>query len=684
MRPAVRNYIQKVLLSGIFFFITCPLCNTGLLFGQATLPDSLEVDLDEIRIEATYSSISIGQAPLSLSYRLRTPDEITALPAATMNELTYNLPGVFISNRENYALGERMTIRGLGWRSQFGVRGVQVVMDDIPLTVADGQTIMSMIDPAMVQRIELLRGPSGTFWGNSSGGVVYLSTKPARDAPMFQYRGYGGSYNTLKQELRWNGIMNQSRIYGYASYFDTEGFRDYSAARLFRTGLGSEHQIGTNGQLTFFGTYAAMPKAQHPGSLTRLQSRESPTLARDNFAAAGAGKNFDQAMASAAYIHDFGGGIFALNTHGTWRDLENPLPFGFIQLNRLAGGSRATYQFNELPVDLSIGLEAKFQRDNRLETDNDGGQPGNRVDVDQLETVINQALFARLGIPVSERLTLSTGLRADRLKFSTDDDLAAETDGERNFLALNPSAGLSYKFNQSRFFVNFSTSFESPTTTELVNRPEGGNGFNQNLNPERALSAETGVSGQSRKGGLRYDLTLFAMQVRELLVPFQNDPDGPTFFRNEGRTRHYGVEATSEVSFAPNWTWNVMVSLLEATFQSGEFDGNDVPGVTPFRAGSSISYQPGSHFLQLQTEWLGSYYADSDNTEKNKPYALLHLRWTMNNLFNLKSASIKPFVSVQNILDTRYNSSIAINAFGNRFYEPGSGRNFMAGFQIDL
>lgn len=676
MKTIYRYVILSLLLPSTF--ILC--LNTQLMAQQ--VPDSLQVDLDEIVVESTYSKISIGRAPLSVSYQLRNPHEIASRPAATMDELTFTLPGLFISNRENYALGERLTIRGLGWRSQFGVRGIQVILDDIPLTVADGQTIMNMIDPAMVNRIELLRGPSATFWGNSSGGVLHLSTRPRADAPKIQYRGYGGSFNTVKQELSLNTTIGEARVYGYGTYFETDGFRDHSAARLFRAGLNYERPIGVRSRLLARTAFTSMPKAQHPGALTQEDAVETPTAATPNFVANSAGKFFDQGMASATFIQELQSGVWDISAHAVYRDVDNPLPFGYIGLDRVAGGTRTTYEFTTLPFDLNIGGEIKFQLDDRLETDNVNGERGGNIDVQQTETVTNGAFFGQMTIALSNRLTASAGLRADWLNFESDDDIGVEQEGSRTFFSLNPSAGLSYRFDSARWFFNFSTSFESPTTTELVNRPEGGNGFNQNVDPERTIGLETGIQGNIDR--VDYDLTLFAMQVEDLLFPFQTEEDGPTYFRNEGNTRHYGVESTVGILLHQNLQFNSMFTLLSAKFNSGELNGNDIPGVAPFRFGSVLTYTPGQHSISIDTERIGSYYTNNQNSAKNDSYTLLNFRWsaTIDQYFD--NVSIRPFLAIQNILNTRYNTSVAINAFGGRFFEPGADRNFRVGIQLNI
>ena len=683
MYNTLRRFLKIVFTSSLLLFSTLQ----ATLYAQ-TLPDSLKAELDTVVIEAAYSPISIGTAPMSLSYRLRDPAEMAARPAMTMDDLTFTIPGLTISNRENYALGERLSIRGLGWRSPFGVRGIQVQLDDLPLTVADGQTIMSMIDPSPVRKIEVLRGPSATFWGNSSGGVLYLSTIPRRNAPAIQYRGYGGSFGTLKQELQWNYATEKLRIYGYTTYFETDGYRNYSAAQLFRSNLGAERSVSKNGRFSLTANYTSMPEARHPGALTDSQLEDAPKTARDNFKRINAGKQFDQAMLGLSYLHTFTSGVMELTTHGTYRDFQNPLPFGLIDVNRYAGGARGTYSINSLPFELDFGAEFKFQNDDRNEFPVDSTRTDFILDsltVDQTEKVINSALFFRTAVPITEALTLSGGLRADWITFEAEDELGNSTiNGDRNFFSVNPSVGLNYGFNTSQIFANFSTSFESPTTTELVNRPGGGNGFNQDVDPERAISFETGVRGSVAALNARYDITAYTMKVQDLLVSFQTEQDGPTFFRNEGETNHYGIETSFSFSTHPVYSVELMANVMRAVFNGGELDGNDLPGVPSFQSGAIFSLTPGSQRFSIDARYTGRYPADSRNTALTDNYLVINARWTTNPLILGGNITMRPFINVGNILNERYTTSVNINAFGGYYYEPGSSRSIQGGLQLNF
>ena len=674
----------RILFKKVYIFLILFSAITTQIFSQSTQEvtgDTLRVKLDEVRVQATHSSITIGQAPLSISYLNRSEADMTSRPAATLNELTFTLPGVWISNRENHALGERMNIRGMGWRSPFGVRGITVVLDDIPLTVADGQTILNLVDPAMVHSLELLRGPSATFWGNSSGGVLYMRTRPPSNSPAFSYRTYMGSYQTMKHEVRWHDVVNGVRLNTYGSYSQSDGFRDHSASQYFRGGFSAGFDLTTNSSLEARLIYSGMPKAEHPGSLSADDAANLPSMAWPAFVNSGAGKDFQQIMLSGNYIHQLESGLLNISTHSTIRELNNPLTFGYISVDRLAGGSRASFDFEQLPFNLQIGGEIKWQRDEREQRNNIGGEPGDLLSTDQTDFVNNQALFFQSSRSLGQ-LTLSAGLRADRMQFIVDDFIENEK-SDRSFYSLNPSFGVNYRFDEIRLFANMSTTFEAPTTTEFKNRPGGGSGLNPDLNPEKTFGLETGLRGFSEFLQAEYEFAFFHLNVNDLIIPFEEFDGGPTLFRNEGKTRHYGLETHIRMQPLEYLSLDLMYTWVNATFDDGNFEGNKVPGVTPHRSGAMISFHTGNHNFSSDFEWVGEYFANSNNTAVNNSYSVVNTRYSFSG-FTFNSWGFSPFASVENVFNTRFNTSVSINAFGGRFYEPGAGRHFRAGFRLNF
>ena len=288
-----------------------------------------------------------------------------------------------------------------------------------------------------------------------------------------------------------------------------------------------------------------MPTCRRPSrpALSPAQAAAAnPKQARDAFVATASGKTSEQGQLGASYEDETRLGTVRATAYGIFRNLENPLPFAYITLDRTAGGVRATLENDRRRLRWGLGVEGKLQRDDRVEFSNDGGAPGDAVQTDQLETVDNQAVFARAALPLG-RARVSAGLRYDRLRFEADNRLAAAESGARTFEALSPSVGVQLDLRATRLFANISTALEAPTTTELSNRPTARGGFNPNVGPEHTVGTELGAEGvlALRGTALSYDVALFGLRVDDLLVPFQNESD-ETFYRNAGRTRHLGLE----------------------------------------------------------------------------------------------------------------------------------------------
>src|SRR5690349_10355374 len=75
-----------------------------------------------------------------------------------LNESLDRVPGLVVHNRQNYAQDLQISSRGFGARASFGVRGVRLIADGIPLTMPDGQGQTGTIDLGSAQHIEVLRG----------------------------------------------------------------------------------------------------------------------------------------------------------------------------------------------------------------------------------------------------------------------------------------------------------------------------------------------------------------------------------------------------------------------------------------------------------------------------------------------------------------------------------------------
>ncbi|MEZ4698915.1 MAG: TonB-dependent receptor [Rhodothermales bacterium] len=649
--------------------------------AQQLPADTLSMTLPGIAVEA--SRTPSAESPLAAMGMARS-ERVQYEPAVSLDEVLSELPGLWVNDRNNAALGERMSIRGMGWSSAFGVRGVQVILDGIPLTMPDGQAITDIIDPSMIRRAEIVRGPASFLWGNGSGGVLFLSTDDTRREGYARLRGAGGSDGFQQLAAEAVALPGGQRVHAFVSDNRRGGFRDYSASRLTRAALHGDIAIGTKARLKLMGAFADQD-AENPGALTLAQFDENPSQADSRNINALAAKRSTQYQAGASLYQDTPFGLAQVTLYGIRRDLDNPLTFAYVDLGRSAGGARVSLQKEGPLWTVGLGADAGLQSDDRLNLNNDGGQPGDVLSLDQQEDVSNVAVYGFLTTHLSPAFDVSVGLRADRVQFSMEDHLLSNGDqsGDRTFSAVSPSIALSYRLKQTHLYGNVRTGFETPTTTELVNRPDLTGGFNPDADPQRVFGVEAGVRGSIGGEGVRYDVALYSMRITDRLAPFQTEAGGDrTFYRNSGANTHQGVEAFVTFPVAPGLD-------LSATYTGGlyEYDEDDLagkrlPGVPDHRLYASARYAVGPLWVRVSSESVSSYYVDDANSAKNEGYTILDLN--VGGKLGKGRYTAMPFVRLANALDRTYAGSIVVNAFGGRYFEPSPGRSIQAGLNVTL
>ena len=151
------------------------------------------------------------------------------------------------------------------------------------------------------------------------------------------------------------------------------------------------------------------------------------------------------------------------------------------------------------PLALALGADTAVQRDARTNRPNETGQPGAAVrstspsrSRPSPRSPAPASTSRALGLP---GVSLDGALRADRVRFSADDRLLTDGDqsGGRTLSALSPQLGLRVRRGTPTAYVSAATAFDTPTTTELVNRPDGGGGLNPAVGPQRTAGVEAGA-----------------------------------------------------------------------------------------------------------------------------------------------------------------------------------------------
>src|SRR6202171_4783663 len=160
--------------------------------------------LPDVSVTATRVERESSELPASITtVKSRTIHEDR--PQVNLSESLNAVPGVVVQNRQNYAQDLQISSRGFGARSTFGVRGIRLIADGIPATMPDGQGQAATCALDSAERMEVLRGPFSTLYGNASGGVINVVTEDGPAIPTLEGDLLAGSYRTRRAGVKFGG-----------------------------------------------------------------------------------------------------------------------------------------------------------------------------------------------------------------------------------------------------------------------------------------------------------------------------------------------------------------------------------------------------------------------------------------------------------------------------------------------
>ncbi|MBC7789137.1 MAG: TonB-dependent receptor [Anaerolineae bacterium] len=651
-----------------------------------------------------------ARSPLDLPFAVTRTHPDSARPGqrqSSLDETLALLPGVIVANRTNPTQDPRIAIRGFGARSAFGVRGVRVLRDGIPLTLPDGQTPVDYLDLEAVGSVEVIRGSASALYGNAAGGVIDLRTADAPANPIaLQLRGWSGSSGYRRWVGGVGGRSGVARYQGHIARTETDGFRQHSHQEI-TSGSGRVTARVAGTELALNGIGFHMPVAENPGALTAEQLESDYRMADEFNVRKGARKAVRQGQLGLSASRGSRERDMFATVYAGGRTLDNPLTFAIVDIDRATVGATlrgsTAIRVADIPGRLSAGLDIQSQRDDRRNFANcfdsdtavpavscpDAGNERGMLRLDQRERISSIGPFARVEAELG-RYRVSVGARADNVKFRVEDRLIdadnADDSGERTLSAVSPMAGVVARIGKLHAaYANVSTAFETPTTTELANHADGTAGINPDLAPQFATTYEAGVKGIALSR-IRYELTGYASQVRDELLPFEvPEGAGRRYFRNAGRTRRRGIEGAAStivrrVELGAAYTYSNF-KFVNYTVDSETYDGNRLPGVPQQQIQAYATWRGRRAFISADGVIAGSMFANDANIARAAGYEVLNLRagGTL-----ARPTAVSPTIGVQNVFGRRYVPSVNINATADKFYEPAAGRVVYAGLTIGV
>ncbi|MEA2761866.1 MAG: iron complex outerrane recepter protein [Gemmatimonadaceae bacterium] len=626
----------------------------------------------------------------------------------SLDETLWLIPGLTVSNRNNPSQDPRISIRGFGARSAFGVRGIRVLRDGLPLTLPDGQTPVDYLDLESVGRVEVMRGSASSLYGNAGGGVVDIRTSDPPLAPVSgEARLWTGSFGTRRLVGKAGGSAGGFSYQGNVARTESDGYRDYSRQRT-TNGFGRVSLDAGGGSYAVEWLGLKTPLAQNPGSLTRAQFDADPRQADPLSIRKAARKEVEQSQLGLTGRHSFTRVEVEASAYAGTRSLSNPLTFAIVDVGRTTSGGnlRATLPLALLGVGnrVTAGTEMQLQNDLRLNYTNCNNVPPptvptatcpnpaserGSVTLNQREIISSIGSYVRDEIDLGERYTLTGAARADAVRFEVRDRLINATNpddsGRRPLHAISPMVGLLARLSPLQSaYANISSAFETPTATELGNQPSGAAGINRDLKPQRSITYEVGFKGV-KPTGWQYNAAVFSTRVQDELIPYDIPASGGRrYFRNAGRTSRRGVELGSgftagALDLGGAYTY-ANYRFVDFTVDTAHYAGNTIPGIPrqTFQASAAVRSIVGT--LVAEATLADRMFVNDANSESAPGYGIVNAR--MVSIASMGPSAAEITLGVQNIFDRKYISSVNVNAAGGKFYEPGSQRSLYVGVSL--
>ena len=625
-------------------------------------------------------------------------------PQVNLSEAINRVPGIVVQNRQNYAQDLQISSRGFGGRSTFGVRGVRLIADGIPATMPDGQGQAASFNLSSAERIEVLRGPFASLYGNASGGVVQIFTAdgPLEHTATATY--LGGSYGTWKGGVQLGGTSGAINYIADVSRFETDGYRDHSAATRDHLNAKLKMDLGV-GRLTILVNALDQPDTQDPLGLTRAQWETNPRQVDASALQFNTRKSIRQTQGGVVYDADVAGLRWNAKAYAGDRQVtqflgqtgDTPLGAGgVVDLDRGYGGAGLRVSkilgSPEARLTLTAGADADRMKERRRGFVNNFGTAA-ALRRDEDDTVGNTDFYAQGEWTFFPQWVLSGGARHSRVHFDSRDYYIVgpnpDDSGSISYSRTTPVAGLLFKATENlSVYTNAGDGFETPTFAELAYRPGGPTGLNFALRPAKSRHVEVGAKG-SVLAGTRFTLAAFRIDTRDEIV-VNTASGGRTDFKNASRTRRDGFEASFEMRVA---TVEVAIAYtyLDARFTeafssgtppAGVPAGSQLPGVprSVLHAEAVWRHAPSGFHAGVEVHSAAKIYVNELNVDAAPAYTVANLRAGFEQ--RMGRWRLSEFVRVDNVGDRRYAGSVIVSEARGRFFEPAPGRNATAGLQV--
>ena len=702
-------------------------CNTDLSLSLLPLTN----DLENVEITA------VSNTNKSLLYQ---PQSITKLSEKELKRSTglffddiinLNVPGVSFERRTVNA-GQSFNIRGYGngtrgikgASSNFDGQGYKVYLNGIPVTDAEGITVMDDIDFGSISNVEVTKGPAGTLYGLAIAGAVNLKTiKPEKGKTALGQDILVGDYGLQRYTTNLQTAGERSSLLVNYGNQKSTGYLIHNASEKDFVNVIAEFQPKEKQVLsTYLGftnsyderggeqTIAQYEAKSDTGNLEYVKRNGHSKLISFR---AGVGHNYAFNNWLSNFTTVFGTGLVSdVSSAGGWTDK--------LSLNYGARTSFDTKFTLSKKVNLSGITGMELQRQNASTIGY--GMKANPTDLTPLTWnlgdpywVINattgnaatitatRSMFTEWTLSMPHDVSVTAGIGLSYMNIHLDDRLNPATatkpaSFDTSYKAMySPHFAINKVFNKKiSVYASYSTGFKAPVSANFfvpiaaIGSNPAGAKVNAALKPEKGTQYEIGTKGSVFNDRLSYELTafrtLYTDKMTAVAVKNPNDPAGTTLYTitaNGGKQNHKGLEAMMKYTAyrsAKGFLRSVQPfgNLTMSDFKYEDFkfhqlvnnntkdsvidySGHRVAGVPKFTANAGLDF-----ILQYGIYGNITYaYRDKQSIVSTgefyaRSYSLLNSKLGIQRSI-LSHLDLDFFVGVNNITNTHYPIKIFVN-----------------------
>lgn len=683
--------------------ITFLFAGVSIAFAKNNSADTSQIQLQPVVIKQYFTSQSLLK--ITSSAQTVSAQTIQSQNSLSLTSAVNTVSGIRMEERSPGSY--RLAMRGSLIRSPFGVRNTKIYIDELPFTDAGGNTYINLIDPNAIAGVQVFKGPDGSIFGANSGGVIRITPQGFTDNNnSLDVQLIGGSFGLIHENIGLSKKVNEKYNFTiHQSYSKSNGYRENSAMNKLTLQTAQQWKYTENGNIKLLGLYADMDY-QTPGGLTFAQYNENPKAARP---AAGLNPGASEQQAT-IYNKTLFGGItheyvfnpnlsHVISAFGSYTDFENPFITNYEFRKEKNIGTRTFLSYINgnvsLPYQLQVGLEAMKGWNKINNFDNNKGQVGEPQAFDELNnSQLNLFVRSQVDLTSQWMLEASFGYNTNRIDYATSFPEENISQGKINFKGIfSPRIATSYLLSDHMALrASISRGYSTPTIAEVR---ASDNTINRDLEAESGTNYELGYKIKSPNKKWIVDLSIYQYLMNNGIVRQLNE-NGSESYINAGEMNQKGAELSFWSYWKSNSSWFQGITFNTAftynhyrfgDYQSAaqNFKGNKITSIPDWILSNTVELKFASGFdLNIYHNHTSSLPLDDANTVFSEAYDLIQAKLSWTNKLANTTLRYTFFAGADNLLDQKYSLGNDINAFGGRYYNASSPRNYYFGLKLHI